>query len=95
MAQTFDELVAQRTARLHPSGKHNEVLINPADAAELGIGDGDRVRVFSAVGSVELDASLSDGLRRGLVVVDHGWGSRIFDPVAGASRSPSASTATC
>jgi formate dehydrogenase len=68
---------------LHPGGKHNEVLINPADAAALGIGDGDRVRVFSPVGSVELDASLSDGLRRGLVVVDHGWGSRIFDPRGG------------
>jgi formate dehydrogenase len=68
---------------LHPGGKHNEVLINPSDAAALGIGDGDKVRVFSPIGSVELDASLSDGLRRGLVVVDHGWGSRIFDPRGG------------
>ncbi len=36
---------------LHPSGKSNEVLINPEDAAALGIGDGDRVRVFSPVGA--------------------------------------------
>ena len=69
---------------LHPAGKGNGVLIHPADAATLGIGDGDRVRVFSPVGSLELDAELSDRLRRGLVVIDHGWGSRIFDPRGGA-----------
>jgi len=68
---------------LHPAGKRNEVLINPADAAALGIGDGDRVRVFSPVGEIELDAAVSERLRAGLVVVDHGWGSRIFDPRGG------------
>lgn len=70
---------------LHPAGKHNDVLVNPSDAASLGIADGDRVRVFSAVGSIELDASLSPRLRRGLVVIDHGWGSRIFDPRGGSA----------
>ncbi|BBZ29809.1 molybdopterin-binding oxidoreductase [Mycolicibacterium madagascariense] len=69
---------------LHPAGKVNEALLNPADAAALGIDDGDRVRVFSPVGAVELDASVASGVRRGLVVVDHGWGSRIFDPRRGA-----------
>lgn len=69
---------------LHRSGKGNDVLVNTADAAELGIVDGDRVRVFSPIGEVELAAVLSDRPRRGLVVVDHGWGSRIFDPHGGA-----------
>ena len=69
---------------LHPGGKRTDVLIHPTDAAALGIGDGDRVRVFSAVGEVELDASISDRPRRGLLVMDHGWGSRIFDPRGGA-----------
>ncbi|BBY31177.1 molybdopterin-containing oxidoreductase family protein [Mycolicibacterium sediminis] len=68
---------------LHPSGRTNEVLIHPDDAAALGICGGDRVRVFSHVGSIELTAALSPRLRRGLVVVDHGWGSRIFDPSGG------------
>jgi formate dehydrogenase len=68
---------------LHPSGKRNEVVINPEDAAALGIADGDRVRVFSSVGDIELAASLSDRPRRGVVIVDHGWGSRIFDPRGG------------
>lgn len=68
---------------LHRSGRANDVVINPADAAALGISDGDRVRVFSSVGQIELAASLSNRPRRGLVVVDHGWGSRIFDPRGG------------
>jgi formate dehydrogenase len=70
---------------LHPSGKRNEVLMNPEDAAALGITDGDRVRVFSAVGEIELAASVSSRPRRGIVVVDHGWGSRIFDPRGGGA----------
>jgi formate dehydrogenase len=69
---------------LHPAGKGNDVLINPEDAAALGVVDGDLVRVFSPVGEIELAAELSGRLRRGHVVVDHGWGSRIFDPRGGA-----------
>jgi formate dehydrogenase len=65
---------------LHPAGKGNGVLIHPDDAAGLGVSDGDRVRVFSPFGEIELPAELSERLRRGYVVVDHGWGSRIFDP---------------
>jgi formate dehydrogenase len=68
---------------LHPGGKGNAVVINPLDAAALSIGDGDLVRVFSPVGEIELAATLSDRPRRGVVVVDHGWGSRIFDPRGG------------
>ena len=65
---------------LHPSGKKNEVVIHPDDAAALGVTEGDRVRVFSSVGAIELAASVNDRPRRGVVIVDHGWGSRIFDP---------------
>jgi formate dehydrogenase len=68
---------------LHPAGKRNEVLINPSDAGALGIGDGDHVRVFSPVGEIELDATISKRPRRGVLVVNHGWGSRIFDPRGG------------
>ena len=69
---------------LHPSGKRNDVVINTEDAAALGVADGDAVRVFSAVGEIELAASVSDRPRRGVVIVDHGWGSRIFDPRGGS-----------
>ena len=52
---------------LHPSGKKNEVVIHPDDAAALGVTDGDRVRVFSSVGAIELAASVNDRPRRGVV----------------------------
>jgi formate dehydrogenase len=70
---------------LHPSGKHNEVVIHPDDASALGISDGDQVKVFSAVGAIELTAEVNDRPRRGVIVVDHGWGSRIFDPRGGSA----------
>ncbi|MGA5465854.1 molybdopterin-containing oxidoreductase family protein [Mycobacterium sp. NPDC050041] len=70
---------------LHRSGKGNDVMINAEDAATLGIGEGDRVRVYSPIGAVELAATLSDRPRRGMVIIDHGWGSRIFDPRGGAA----------
>ncbi len=65
---------------LHPGGKGSVVLIHPADASPLGISDGDVVRVYSPVGEVKVRASLSDRPRRGVIVLDHGWGSRVFDP---------------
>ncbi|BBX29919.1 molybdopterin-containing oxidoreductase family protein [Mycolicibacterium alvei] len=70
---------------LHPGGKGNEVVIHPEDAAALGIAAGDRVRVYSPVGQVEVTAALSDRPRRGVVVLDHGWGSRVFDPRHGSA----------
>jgi anaerobic selenocysteine-containing dehydrogenase len=58
----------------HPAGRSTEVLIHPDDAAAAGIGDGCRVRVFSAVAEVELIATVSEKPRRGLLVIDHGVG---------------------
>ncbi|WP_344609226.1 molybdopterin-containing oxidoreductase family protein [Sporichthya brevicatena] len=69
---------------LHRGCRHNAAVLNPEDAAELEIAEGDLVRVFSAVGEIELPATISDEPRRGLVLVDHGWGSRVFDPRGGA-----------
>jgi formate dehydrogenase len=60
--------------------KFNEAAIHPADADRLGVSTGDLVRVTSPVGSIELPASVTDGVRRGVVVVEQGWGSRVFDP---------------
>lgn len=70
---------------LHPAGKGNQAVIHPDDAAALGVRDGDLVRVFSPVGSIELPATVCDRPRRGVVIVDHGWGSRVFDPLAGSA----------
>ncbi|OFB36593.1 formate dehydrogenase [Mycolicibacterium sp. (ex Dasyatis americana)] len=70
---------------LHPAGRGNEMLVHPEDAAALGIAAGDRVRLFSPTGQLEVTATLSDRPRRGVVVLDHGWGSRVFDPRHGGA----------
>jgi formate dehydrogenase len=68
---------------LHPGGRTNRVIINPLDAAAKQIGDGDVVRVLSPVAQIELAATVSDQPRPGVVIIDHGWGSRVFDPRGG------------
>lgn len=70
---------------LHPSGKGTEVVIHPDDASRLGIADGDRVKVHSPIGAVELTAAISDQPRPGVIIIDHGWGSRTFDPRGGSA----------
>jgi anaerobic selenocysteine-containing dehydrogenase len=52
------------------------VLLHPADAAARSIGSGDRVRVRSARGEAEFTATLTDGTRAGVVVVEGIWGSK-------------------
>ena len=72
----------------------NRCEMHPADASERGIEDGDPVRVESAVSAIELRAELSAELKPGTICVQHGWGSRVYDPVtseiawaAGANRN--------
>ena len=93
----LDELLAQRASRpASGRARSNEVVINPDDAAALGIGDGDRVRVFSPVGEIELAAAIDATAR----AVAWWWsttaGAQGFSTRAAvAHRSHSAPTATC
>jgi len=59
--------MTQRTGALEVWYDREHLEINPADAAGLGIGDGDLVRVSSRRGSVELLACLTDMVTPGLV----------------------------
>lgn len=60
------------------------VEINTDDAARLGIADGQTVRVSSRAASIEARAVVSDKIRRGVVTIEQGWGSRVFDPLGGS-----------
>lgn len=62
------------------------VEIGTDDAAALGLVNGDRASVASRTGEVEATVIVSDALRQGVVVMDHGWGSRLFDPASGEVR---------
>jgi formate dehydrogenase len=65
---------------LHRRRRDNDLEINPSDAARLGLATGDRARVSSGVASIELTVRVSGDVRPGAVCVEHGWGSRVFDP---------------
>jgi anaerobic selenocysteine-containing dehydrogenase len=85
-AEGFDlTLIGRRQLRSNNSWMHNSprlmkgadrctALMHPDDAAARQIADGDRVRVRSAVGSIELPAAVSDEIRPGVVSVPHGFG---------------------
>ncbi len=70
------------------------VLVHPDDATELGIAEGDRVRLGNRRGSVVLTAVLFDGIRRGVLIAEgiqpnkaHGEG-RGINTLIGADPAP-------
>jgi len=78
-------MIGLRELRSHNSWMHNSpklmagdrvhrARLNPGDAAELGIGDGDRIRISSAHGEIETEAKLTDEMIAGAIAVPHGWG---------------------
>jgi anaerobic selenocysteine-containing dehydrogenase len=78
-------LIGRRQLRSNNSWMHNAkrlvrgkdrctLLMNPRDAAERELENGQRVRVESAVGSIELPLEVDEGIMSGVVSVPHGWG---------------------
>ncbi len=50
------------------------VAVNPADAEALGLGDGQQVRVTTEAGSDIGELEVTDHVRRGMVLIPHGFG---------------------
>ena len=69
---------------IRPDTPSNDVEINPLDADRLGVKAGDLVRVTSLSASIELPATVSDAVSPGVVVIEQGWGSAVFDPTGAA-----------
>lgn len=78
-------LVGRRHLRSNNSWMHNiEALvkgksrctlqIHPDDASRLGVVDGGRVRVTSRVGTIDVDAEVTQDIRSHVVSLPHGWG---------------------
>jgi anaerobic dimethyl sulfoxide reductase subunit A len=68
-------------ARVHSTHANNDwlqeafpqrVFINPLDAADRGIGDGDEVRVFNDRGTVVLPCRLTNRIMPGVINIPHG-----------------------
>ncbi len=64
----------------------NHVYVHPADAARLGLGEGDIADIQSATGAIRLPVRLLDELMPGTVSVPHGWGHQHARGLAVASR---------
>ncbi|WP_344940408.1 molybdopterin-containing oxidoreductase family protein [Actinomadura miaoliensis] len=83
-------LIGIREQRSHNSWMHNApalmrakggtreqvARVHPEDAAGHGLQDGDRCRISSPHGSVELPVKVTDEMTPGTVAVPHGWGHR-------------------
>ncbi|MCX5523098.1 molybdopterin oxidoreductase family protein [Streptomyces bobili] len=78
-------LVGRRHLRSNNSWMHNvpaltggtnrcTVQVHPEDAERLGLRDGEPVRVKGAGGEITAPAEVTDGVRRGVVSIPHGWG---------------------
>jgi anaerobic selenocysteine-containing dehydrogenase len=91
-------LIGRRALRSNNSWMHNlpnlvggsnrcTLQLSPLDASRLGIADGDKVRVRSAVGEVVVAAEHSDAIRPGVVSLPHGWGHDVPDVAMQVARS--------
>jgi anaerobic selenocysteine-containing dehydrogenase len=80
-------LIGLRELRSHNSWMHNAPLlmrggrthslrIHPADAEAHDVADGDRVRLSSKAGSLEIAVKVTDEMTPGTVALPHGWGHR-------------------
>jgi len=59
------------------------ISVNPADAEEFGLSDGQNVKVFTAAGDEVGELQLSDQVRKGTVLIPHGFGLIYGDTVYG------------
>ncbi|MBU0538033.1 MAG: molybdopterin-dependent oxidoreductase, partial [Gammaproteobacteria bacterium] len=59
------------------------IEINSADGDKLGVADGQTVTVSSVTNKLQATVKLSNDIRRGVAVMEHGWGYRTFDPKTG------------
>jgi len=78
-------VVGRRQVRSNNSWMHNlpllakgpfrcTALVNPTDAARLGLADGARARIRNGERSVEAQVELSAEMMQGVISLPHGWG---------------------
>ena len=70
---SFTELATSRQREGRPTA-----LVHPDDAARLGIGEGDKIRLGNARGEVILHAKLATGQQPGVIIVESVWPNAAF-----------------
>ncbi|HSC83352.1 MAG TPA: molybdopterin oxidoreductase family protein [Pseudomonas sp.] len=96
-------LIGRRHVRSNNSWMHNyqrlvkgkprhQLFMHPQDMAGRGLADGQRVRVQSRVGAIEVEVAASEDMMPGVVSLPHGWGhARPGVQMGIASAQPGAS----
>ena len=78
-------LIGRRDIRTNNSWMHNSarlvkgkprcrLFMNPADLGPRGLSHGQRVRITSRAGSVDIEVEATDDIMPGVVSLPHGWG---------------------
>lgn len=65
--------IATRITSLHPD---NPVIVHPEDAARLGLATGDLARIVTPGGEATCRVIVHEGVMRGVLAVEHGYGHR-------------------
>jgi len=63
-----------RLVKGNPAKPRCTIIMNPTDAANRDLREGQRAQVKSRVGTIILPVELSDEIMRGVVSIPHGWG---------------------
>jgi predicted molibdopterin-dependent oxidoreductase YjgC len=64
------------------------VEVNPADAKELGIGEGERVKVSSRRGSVEVDAKVTERVGKGVIFMPFHFAEAAANTLTNSALDP-------
>ncbi len=75
---TFTEAPTSVRRQRRPS-----VMLHPDDAQQMGIADGDRVRIGNDRGDLVIHAQCFDGVQRGVVIVESIWPNEAFEEGVG------------
>ncbi|HUT75434.1 MAG TPA: formate dehydrogenase subunit alpha [Armatimonadota bacterium] len=82
--------VSRRSAMLDCLVPHGYVEINPAAAAELGLGDGDRAKVISRRGEITIACRLTERVERGVVFIPFHFAESAANVLTNAALDPQA-----
>ena len=69
------------------------ILVNPADCLDLGVSDGDRVRIGNDRGDLVLRVQAFDGVEQGVAIVESIWPNDAFEGGIGINLLTSADPA--
>jgi formate dehydrogenase len=80
---TMNSWMADTLGVLKDSVTGDIIEIHPKDAERDGLADGDMVAVHAGADAVSCRLKVTDDIRQGVALIEHGWGSRVFDPAKG------------